>query len=104
LVKLAEKSMTELQQRVLLYILGRENNTNDRTYSWYVRAISNELRVPESTAKWSLKNLREGLLIEAGTLADRGVPLRLTYPGLIVAKELSKNNVKNASKKGDNTI
>ena len=82
--------MTELQQRVLLYIHTKEDNTINRTYSWYVRAISSELEVPESTVKWSLNNLRAALLIESGTLLERGVPLRLTYPGLTIAEKLSK--------------
>jgi hypothetical protein len=85
--------MTQIQQRVLIYIQTKEDNTIERTYSWYVRAISSELGVPESTAKWSLNNLRAALLIESGTLQERGIPLRLTYPGLIIAEKISKNNI-----------
>lgn len=34
------------------------------------------------------------LLIEAGSASERGLPLRLTYPGLVVAEMLSKINVR----------
>jgi len=35
--------------------------------------------------KWSLKSLRDACLIEAGSAAEKGLPLRLTYPGMVVA-------------------
>jgi len=70
--------------RILLYIYNK--GVIDCTYSWYVRAASSELGIPESTAKWCLSNLRDMLLIEAGTSTVRGLPLKLTYPGRIVAE------------------
>ncbi|MGF3499559.1 MAG: hypothetical protein ACQXXL_08100 [Candidatus Methanosuratincola sp.] len=85
LVRLAEKVMTDVQQQILKYILLREEHGDPKTYSWYVRAISEELGLPESTVKWSLKNLRDACLIEAGSAAEKGLPLRLTYPGMVVA-------------------
>jgi DNA-binding MarR family transcriptional regulator len=88
LVKLAERNLTNVQKRVLLYIHQQEAGRSC-TYSWYVRAVSADLKIPESTAKWCLSNLREMQLIDAGTSARRGVPLRLTYPGIIVASGLS---------------
>lgn len=83
--------MTELQRDVLLYINCNDSNTSLHTYSWYVRELSKKMGIPESTAKWTLNGLRECMLIESGTAAMRGVPLRLTYPGLLVAEEISKN-------------
>lgn len=85
--------MTPVQTRVVQYIYARES-TSSCTYSWYVRAISKELGIPESTVKWCLNLLREMLLIEAGSASERGLPLRLTYPGLVVAEKLSKINVR----------
>ncbi|MGA2572917.1 MAG: hypothetical protein ABSF36_01765 [Candidatus Methanomethylicaceae archaeon] len=92
LVRLASRNMTPVQTRVVKYIYAREA-TSSCTYSWYVRAISRELGIPESTVKWCLNILREMLLIEAGTASERGLPLKLTYPGLVVAEMLSKINV-----------
>uniref|UniRef100_A0A7C3J4W1 ArnR1-like winged helix-turn-helix domain-containing protein n=1 Tax=Candidatus Methanomethylicus mesodigestus TaxID=1867258 RepID=A0A7C3J4W1_9CREN len=83
--------MTELQRDVLLYINCNDSNTSLHTYSWYVRELSKKMGIPESTAKWTLNGLRECMLIESGTAAMRGVPLRLTYPGLLVAEKISKN-------------
>lgn len=85
LVRLAEKVMTDVQQQILIYLLCREADSDPKTYSWYVRTLSKELNLPESTVKWSLKSLREACLIEAGSAAEKGLPLRLTYPGMVVA-------------------
>jgi predicted transcriptional regulator len=93
LVRLASRNMTPVQTRVVQYIYTRES-TSSCTYSWYVRAISKELSIPESTVKWCLNILRDMLLIEAGSASERGLPLRLTYPGLVVAEMLSKINVR----------
>lgn len=87
LVRLAEKNLSSTQSMILEYIYRNELGSN-HTYSWYVRAIAMEMGVPESTAKWCLNNLREMLLIEAGSSLDKGIPLRLTYAGLVVAKGL----------------
>jgi predicted transcriptional regulator len=85
LVRLAEKVMTDVQQQILKYILLREDHGDPKTYSWYVRTLSKDLGLPESTVKWSLKSLRDACLIEAGSAAEKGLPLRLTYPGMVVA-------------------
>lgn len=90
LVRLAEKAITESQRQILSYILCRESSSDPKTYSWYVRAISKELNLPESTVKWSLNGLREACLIEAGSAKERGIPLRLTYSGTIVAGRITK--------------
>lgn len=89
LVRLAEKNLTSIQSSILDYIYRREVG-GTHTYSWYVRAIAMEMGVPESTTKWCLNNLRGMLLIEAGSSLEKGIPLRLTYPGLVVAKGLSR--------------
>jgi hypothetical protein len=54
-----------------------------------VKSITTEMGVPESTTKWCLNNLRGMLLIEAGSSLEKGIPVRLTYPGLVVARGLS---------------
>ncbi len=91
LVKLAEKSMTDVQKRVLLHIYSckRGHSTEGKTYSWHVRDIVKELGMPESTAKWSLNNLRDSLLLECGSMLDRGAPLKITKPGALVAERMN---------------
>jgi len=89
LVRLASKNLTSIQSSILDYIYRREIG-EAHTYSWYVRSIAKEMGVPESTTKWCLNNLRGMLLIEAGSSLEKGIPLRLTYPGLVVAKGLSR--------------
>jgi hypothetical protein len=87
---MAQKNLTEPQIRVLKYIHESEMGKLC-TYSWYVRAVSTNLSIPESTAKWCLNNLRDMCLIEAGTSSKKGIPLRLTYPGLVVAEGLARS-------------
>lgn len=90
LVKLAEKSMTNLQKQVLMHIYSyqRRHCYEGRTYSWHVREIIKQLGMAESTAKWSLNNLRESLLLECGSMMDRGAPLRITKAGAVVAERM----------------
>lgn len=87
-MRLACKNLTLVQSKILDYIYSRESG-DEHTYSWYVKSIAEEMGVPESTTKWCLNNLRGMLLIQAGTFLEKGIPLRLTYPGLVVAKSLS---------------
>ncbi|MDI9644114.1 MAG: hypothetical protein QFX35_02705 [Candidatus Verstraetearchaeota archaeon] len=91
-MKLAERAMTEAQQQILQYILFTQASGEPRTYSWYVKTLSRDLNLPESTVKWSLNNLRNACLIESGTANRRGIPLRLTYPGALVAGRISKKD------------
>ena len=93
---MAQRNLTKSQRRVLQYIHESEVGRLC-TYSWYARAVSSDLSIPESTAKWCLNNLREMRLIEAGTSAERGIPLRLTYPGLVVAQGLAKSKATRAN-------
>jgi len=82
LVRLAEKSMTDVQKRVLIHIYSchRRGSAEGKTYSWHVREIVKALGMPESTAKWSLNNLRDSLMLECGSILDKGTPLRITRP------------------------
>jgi len=88
--------MTPVQARVVQYLYDRGSSLSC-TYSWYVRTISRELAIPESTVKWCLNLLRDLLLIEAGTATERGIPLRLPYPGLLVAEGLLKLGIEEES-------
>lgn len=88
LKKICSRVLTNIQKRVLLYIM--ENERSELTISGYVREISRLLGIPESTAKWNLRLLRDLHLIDGGAVYRKGVPVRLTYSGLIVAEEIRR--------------
>lgn len=58
------------------------------TLSSLVRKLAEELEVPESTLKWSIRGLRDLGLVESGSVEVKGVPVSLTYAGLVVAKNI----------------
>ncbi len=95
LVRLAEKSMTDVQKRVLIHIYSfhRRGSAEGKTYSWHVREIVKTLGMPESTAKWSLNHLRDSLMLECGSMLDKGTPLRITRPGALVAERINARGV-----------
>ena len=86
LIKLAASKLTKLQRAILLR-LYREGN-GKHTFSSLVRKLADELGVPESTLKWSIRGLRDLGLVESGSVKVRGVPVSLTYAGLVVAKNI----------------
>ncbi len=86
LQKICDRTLTDVQKRILLHIC--RNGHSNKTCSRYVREISREMGIPESTVKWSMNSLRDALLIEGGSAAVKGVPVRVTYPGLLVAEGL----------------
>ncbi|MDI9619372.1 MAG: hypothetical protein QFX33_00905 [Candidatus Nezhaarchaeota archaeon] len=88
LTKLASLGLTALQKRILLELYL--NGNGDRTLSSLVRELSAKLNVPESTMKWSVRKLREAGLLLSGDVSRKGLPVLLTYAGLIVSRRLSK--------------
>lgn len=86
LVKLALLKLTKLQKRLLLELY--RNGNGDHTLSSLVRKLSVELGIPESTLKWSLRGLRDIGLIASGNIEVKGIPVSLTYAGMIVAKHI----------------
>lgn len=86
LTKLALSKLTELQRTILLK-LYREGNGR-HTFSSLVKKLAEELGVPESTLKWSIRGLRNLGLVESGSVEVKGVPVSLTYAGLVVARNI----------------
>ncbi|MEM1901357.1 MAG: hypothetical protein QW055_04460 [Candidatus Nezhaarchaeales archaeon] len=86
LTRLALSKLTNLQKAILLRLYCEGNG--EHTLSSLVRKLSSELGIPESTLKWSLRGLRDLGLIESGSVEVKGVPVSLTYAGLVVAKNI----------------
>jgi len=87
LTRLALSKLTKLQKAILLK-LYREGN-GKHTFSSLVRRLADELGASESTLKWSVRGLRDLGLIESGSMEVKGVPVSLTYAGLVVAKSIA---------------
>lgn len=82
---LAVMRLTEKQRTILKWLCYKR--TQDTVYTRMVEAISEEFRMPESTARWNLKVLREVALLEAGDRNNKGIPVRLTEAGRIALEE-----------------
>ncbi len=87
LVLLAEKKLTRRQKLVLIrvYELG-----GYRSMTGLAERLSRELKMPISTAKWCLRELRDMMLLKGGSAEEKGVKCMLTPAGLLVAKHLKK--------------
>ncbi|MCQ5373612.1 MAG: hypothetical protein NO515_01105 [Candidatus Methanomethylicia archaeon] len=91
LKRVCSKKLTLLQKRILLHIAETEHL--GLTCSGQVREISRRMRIPESTVKWSIRALRDFYLIEGGTPENRGIPAKVTYPGLLIAEGLRREHM-----------
>jgi len=89
LKRICSKKLTQLQKRILLHIAETEHL--GLTCSGQVREISRRMGIPESTVKWSIRALREFYLIEGGNIDNRGIPAKVTYPGLLIAEGLRRD-------------
>lgn len=88
LTKLALSKLTKLQRAILLRLYCEGNGKH--TFSSLVRKLADELGVPESTLKWSIRGLRDLGLVESGSAEVKGVPVSLTYAGLVIAKSIAE--------------
>ena len=70
-----------------IFTLSRKNNF---TLTRFAKTISKRMNIPESTAKWNLRVLRDLGLIEAGNHQINRFPLRLTKAGLAVITALQR--------------
>ncbi|RLE50307.1 MAG: hypothetical protein DRJ33_07530 [Candidatus Methanomethylicota archaeon] len=66
-----------------------ETEALHKTYSWHVKYLCRELKLPESTVKWNLNMLRKVGLVKSGSISCKGLPLQLTEAGRIVAEGLA---------------
>jgi biotin-(acetyl-CoA carboxylase) ligase len=82
---LALMRLTEKQQSILKWLCG--NSKQNTVYTRMIEAVSKEFKIPESTARWNLKILREVALLEAGDRNNKGIPVRLTEAGRIALEE-----------------
>lgn len=86
LTRLALSKLTKLQRAILLKLYYEGNGKH--TFSSLVRKLADELGTPESTLKWSIRGLRDLGLVESGSVEVKGIPVSLTYAGLVVAKNI----------------
>jgi DNA-binding MarR family transcriptional regulator len=88
LKKVCFRVLTNLQKRILLYII--ENEKREATLSRQAKEIARKMKIPEPTVKWNLRVLRDLNLIECGSINNKGIPIRLTYAGLIIANSIKE--------------
>jgi len=86
MAKLNEKQKLLLKE--LAQILDRNR---ELTMTSAGRILSLKLRLPESTVKWNLRELRNMRLIIAGDVNSKGTSVRLTEVGQIIARKLLNN-------------
>ena len=92
LIRFAMTRLTEKQRLLLRHIALHYNGHNeDLTLTSLIDKLSSELKMSRSTVRWNLIGLRDAGLIHAGSRDNKGVPVRLTEAGLLVASELIKN-------------
>lgn len=83
LMTAASTKLTEKQRTILNWLTTQYED--DEVYTNLIKQLSDELEIPESTVRWNLRGLREADLINAGTKDNKGVPVRLTMMGRIMA-------------------
>ncbi len=83
LMTAASTKLTEKQRTILHWLTT--SYEDDEVYTNLIKQLSDELVIPESTVRWNLRGLREADLINAGTKDNKGVPVRLTMMGRLMA-------------------
>ena len=81
------KTLTKKQKIILLEVYALCKGEKF-TLTKLSKVISRRLKIPESTAKWNLRVLRDLGLIEAGNSQINRLPIHLTRAGLAVVKAL----------------
>ena len=71
------------KQRMILRIVAEVQG--ETLYTTLIDRVSEELDIPKSTVRWNLKGLRDAGLIAAGDRDNKGVPVRLTETGKVMA-------------------
>jgi DNA-binding MarR family transcriptional regulator len=75
------------KQRMLLRWLA-EDYEGGEVYTALIERISEELSIPKSTVRWNLRGIREAGFIRAGDKENKGIPVRLTERGRIMAESV----------------
>ena len=76
------RRLTEKQRMMLRIVAEVQGET---LYTTLIERVSEELDIPRSTVRWNLKGLRDTGLIAAGDRDNKGIPVRLTETGRVMA-------------------
>lgn len=87
LIASASASFTQKQRNILRWLAG--NRLEKVVYTVLIDLLSVSLDIPKSTIRWNLRGLRESGLIMAGDRENKGIPVRLTVMGELIAEHLS---------------
>ncbi|RLI07753.1 hypothetical protein DRO42_07595 [Candidatus Bathyarchaeota archaeon] len=87
LMAAASMRLTRKQRLMLRWLV--ENYRGKEVYTSLIERISEGLGIPKSTVRWNLRGLREAGLIRAGDRENKGIPVRLTERGRMVAEYVS---------------
>jgi len=87
LMAAASMRLTRKQRLMLRWLV--ENYRGEEVYTSLIERISEDLGIPKSTVRWNLRGLREAGLIRAGDRENKGIPVRLTERGRMVAEYVS---------------
>lgn len=88
LASLASLGLTGKQRGLLRWLAERyEGGLN---YTALIARLSEEMGIPSSTIRWNLRNLRDRGLIVAGNRENKGIPVKLTRKGRLIAEQLIK--------------
>ena len=79
--------LTRKQRRLLRWLV--EEYRDEMVYTALIDKISEDMDIPRSTVRWSLRGLRDAELITAGDRENKGMPVRLTKRGEIVANHIA---------------
>ena len=84
LMAAASTRLTKKQQMLLRWLA--EDYREEAIYTALIERMSEDLSIPKSTVRWNLRGLREAGLIRAGDKENKGIPVRLTERGRIMAE------------------
>ena len=88
---ISSTKLTKKQILILKWLI--EHYKGDLVYTSLIETVSEALDVPRSTVRWNLKGLREAGLILAGDRNTKGITVRVTELGSLVAKIVELESV-----------
>lgn len=83
IVSIASTKLTKKQVLILKWLIEHYNGGS--VYTSLIDTISEALKMPKSTVRWNLKGLREAGLILAGDRNTKGLTVRITELGSLIA-------------------
>jgi len=88
---ISSTKLTKKQILILKWLI--EHYKGDLVYTNLIETVSEALDLPRSTVRWNLKGLREAGLILAGDRNTKGITVRVTELGSLVAKIVELESV-----------